>query len=224
MGGSSGTRTPCKSTRAGWREHNPRDATAAAPPSQESISWGPCAVKDSQPGHCPAHMLSLPHVPLPKAPKPGEDAAPPSGEIPPSLCQRQGAGCPGTPCFSTIRDTVTCQTHTCSAHLAPGMPRSPVREVVPVEIIVQVTVTAAGGGERTCQLLCGSTDTMEQSLLGIAPTQPSSLGSRRHPGGSHSSCSTIQEVALPWKGSSSGVSESVEWDGESPWGDRKSVV
>lgn len=57
--------------------------------------------------------------------------------------------------------------------LAPGMLCSPVWEVVPVEIVVQVAVTAAGGGERrTSHLHCGTTNTVEQQQLGTAGQGP----------------------------------------------------
>lgn len=47
------------------------------------------------------------------------------------------------------RDTLlSAFAEACSVPPAPGMPCSPVWEVIPVEIVVQVTVTAARWGER----------------------------------------------------------------------------
>lgn len=99
MGGSAGTRIPCKDTR-------PQPQRCSSSPCQpREHLLGSLSSKGSQPGHCPAHMLSLPHVPLPKTPSLGEDAAPSSGETALSFCQRQGEGCPGTSHFSMIRDS-----------------------------------------------------------------------------------------------------------------------
>lgn len=125
--------------------------------------------------------------------------------------------------FAFGRGATACQTHVCSAHPAPQMPRSPVREVVPVEIVVQVAVTAAGEGERrTSHPLCGAVDAMEQPRLGTARHPP---GVHPHPQGAGGIPeSTVQaawaaaqpgKVAVPWQGFALAPSKGVEGDGES---------
>lgn len=124
------------------------------------------------------------------------------------------------------RDPPTPSAEACSAHPAPGMPHSPVREVVPVEIVVQVTVTAAGE-RRTSHRLCGATDAVEQPRLSTAGQgHPPSL--HPHPQGAggilegtaQAAWAAAQpgEVAVPWQGFAPEANKGVGGDGESPRG------
>lgn len=108
------------------------------------------------------------------------------------------------------------------------MPCLPVRKVIPVEIIVQVTVTAAGGGERrTSHPLCEAMDAVGQLGLGTA--------GQRHPPSLHPQPQgvggvpegTVQaawaasqpgEVAVLWQGLALAPNKGVRGNGESPWG------
>jgi len=102
---------------------------------------GPPEVGTAQPTCCP-----LPQVPHPRGPQPGEAAAlvPLEGGNTTEPLSAMGKGCPGTPRFLPLAKPTRPQP----APLPGRRAHPPVREVVPVEIVVQLAVTAAGGGNR----------------------------------------------------------------------------